>query len=394
MAKAPKRMINAQDLYQIMVLEDPRWDPTGEEVAFVQLKADRAKNDYTRTIWRWRNGWEAPLQFTNGGKMDFLPRYSPGGEHMAFISTRGGKPQIYLIRLDGGEAQQLTNMPNGASGFSWSPDGRQIAFVSPLNADERRLEKRGKFPPSPPMDELEGNLRKLEQEHQEKQREDPRVYRGLPFKAGTEFVSDRYDHLFLLDVEDKKSRPRRLTDGDVDFSTPHWSPNGKYLWSSSVRRPTQDRYAESDIVRITLQDGTVKRLERPGYYGMSPKPSPDGRLVAAITMLDLSHFGHIPRLTVFRTSGTGWRDLNLEFDRSVGAHNYKYQFYWAADSQGLYCTMEDQGYSQVFYVSLDTGEFTQVCGSQELIQAFAVNQKGDLAYVSRSATHPPELYVR
>ena len=393
MAKAPKRLINAQDLYQITVLEDPRWNPGGEEVAFVQLKADQARNDYTRTIWRWRSGWEAPRQFTNGGKMDFQPRYSPDGETMAFISTRGGKAQIYLIRLDGGEAQQLTDMPNGVSGFSWNPDGRQIAFVSPLNADERRLDKSGNFPPPPPKDELEGNLRKLELEHEEKQRVDPRVYRGLPFKAGTDFLSDRYDHLFLLDVAYKEAKPQRLTDGDVDFSTPYWSPNGKYLWSSSMRRPTQDRYAESDIVRITVQDGTVKRFERPSHYGTNPKLSPDGRLVAAITMLDLSHFGHLSRLTVFRPNGTGWRDLNLEFDRSVGAYNYIYQFYWSADSQGLYCMIEDQGYSQVFYVSLETGEFTQVCGSQEYIQTFAVNQQGDLAYISRTAKHPPELYV-
>jgi len=393
MAKTPKRMITAQDLYHITVLEDPRWNPAGEEVAFVQLKAVQAKNDYTRTIWRWRSEWEAPRQFTNGGKMDCLPRYSPDGETMAFISNRSGKAQIYLIRLGGGEARQLTNMPNGVSGFSWSPDGIQIAFVSPLNADERRLEKGGKFPPPPPRDKLESKLRKLELEHQENQRVDPRVYRGLPFKAGTEFVSDRYDHLFLLNVEDKKAKPQRLTDGDVDFSTPYWSPNGKYLWSCSVRRPTQDRYAESDIVRIAIQDGTVKRFERPGHYGMSPKPSPDGRLVAAITMLDLSHFGHIPRLTVFRTSGTGWRDLNLKFDRSVGAHNYKYQFHWSADSQGLYCLMDDQGYSQVYYVSLETGKFRQVCGSQEYIQAFAVNQQGDLAFISRKAKYPPELYV-
>ena len=102
MAKEPKRMINAQDLHHIVVLEDPRWNPKADEVTYVQLKTDRTKNDYTRTIWRWRDGWESPRQFTNGGKMDFHPRYSPDGERLAFISTRGGKPQIYLIRLDGG----------------------------------------------------------------------------------------------------------------------------------------------------------------------------------------------------------------------------------------------------------------------------------------------------
>ena len=394
MEKESKRLIESADLYQITVLEDPRWMPSGGEFAYVQLKPNRATNDYSRTIWRWRQGWDAPKQFTNGGKMDFHPRYSPDGERLAFLSTRNGKPQVYLIRTDGGEAQVLTSLPNGVTGFSWSPDGKQIALVSPLNADERRLEKRGQFPPAPPKDELEGSVRKVEQEHEEKMRYDPRVYRGLPFKAGTDFVSDRFMHIFLLDVDHKEAKPRRLTDGDVDFSNPRWSPNGRYLWSASVRRPTQDRYAEADIVRISVQDGEVRRISREGHYGMGPKPSPDGQLVAAITLLDMSSYGHLPRLTVFRTNGTGWRDLNLELDRSVGAHGFQYQYYWASDSQGLFCTIEDQGLSKIYYLSLESGEFTELCGDQELIQAFAVSEQGDLAYISRTAEHPPELFVQ
>ena len=71
MAPEKPRKIEASDIYQITVLESPQWDPSGQEAAFVQLKADRGQNSYTRTIWRWRAGWEAPRMFTNGGKMDF-----------------------------------------------------------------------------------------------------------------------------------------------------------------------------------------------------------------------------------------------------------------------------------------------------------------------------------
>ena len=220
MAKQSPRMIAAEDVYNITVLESPHWNPAGDEVIYVQLKPDRAKNGYQRTLWRWREDWQEPRQFTNGGSMDFNPHFSPDGEQVAFVSTRGGKPQVYLIRADGGEARALTSMPNGVTGFSWSPDGKQIAFVSPLNSDERRLEKRGKFPDAPPKDALEGKLRKVEQEHEESERVDPRVYRGLPFKAGTDFIGDRYSHIFVLDVDDKEAKPRRLTDGQADFSPP------------------------------------------------------------------------------------------------------------------------------------------------------------------------------
>ena len=50
MAKQSKRLINAEDLYKISVLESPRWNQAGDEVVFVQLKPDRAKNGYKRTF--------------------------------------------------------------------------------------------------------------------------------------------------------------------------------------------------------------------------------------------------------------------------------------------------------------------------------------------------------
>lgn len=393
MPTAKKRMINAQDLYQINVLEDPQWSPDGHETAFVRLTADKAGNTNKRAIWRWRLEWEEPRQFTAGGKFDMMPRYSPDGEQMAFLSNRGGKPQVFLIRLDGGEARQLTHLPNGVNGFSWSPDGKRMAFLSSVNADERRLEKAGKYPLPPPEDEKTGKVREIEQEYEEKARVDPRVYRGLPFKQGTDFVSDRYSHIYLLNVEDKEAKPTRLTDGDADFSLPAWSIDGHYLWCSSVRKPTQIRNAESDIVRITVRDGTIKRMPRPGHYGAAPKPSPDGKWLAAITTLDSGNFGHIARLTVFKPSGTGWRDLNLEIDRAVGTNRYIPQFYWAADSTGLYCTIEDQGSSRIFFVDLEKGNFKLVCGGDELIQEIAVNRSGELVFTSRNAVHPPELYT-
>ncbi|MFN2145793.1 MAG: S9 family peptidase [Anaerolineales bacterium] len=393
MAKKEKRMINAADVYNINVLESPRWHPTEDEVIYVQLQPDRAGNSYKRTIWRWREEWGEPRQFTNGGKMDFNPQYSPDGEKVAFISVRNGKPQIFLIRTDGGEARSFTSMPNGVTGFSWSPDGKQIAFVSPLTAEERRLEKRGAFPPPPPKSALDGKLRKVETEHHETDRLDPRVFNGLPFKAGTDFVSDRYMHIFVVDVDEPKAKPRRLTDGQADFSVPHWSPNGRYLWTSSGRNPTRERYAESDVVRITVKDGEAKRIVRPGFVSSAPKPSPDGKLLAAMTMKEDQGWGHIGRLTVFSVNGTAWRDLNMEIDRSIAAHGFQSQFYWAADSRGLYCAIADSGVNKVYYVDVETGKFTLVTGTQELIEAFSANPNGDIAFVGRTIKHPPELYI-
>ena len=54
-----------------------------------------------------------------------------GPGQIAFASNRSGIPQIYLSDLTGSSVIPITNMPDGACEPAWSPNGQQIAFVSP-----------------------------------------------------------------------------------------------------------------------------------------------------------------------------------------------------------------------------------------------------------------------
>jgi Tol biopolymer transport system component len=60
---------------------------------------------------------------------DFLPRWSPTGRRIAFVSDRDGDDEIYVMRADGGGVRQLTH--NRCPDFTpaWSPDGRKLAFA-------------------------------------------------------------------------------------------------------------------------------------------------------------------------------------------------------------------------------------------------------------------------
>ena len=102
--------ITAQDLYKIVSLADPRFSPDGRRVAFVRTEIDRTINGYRSAIWLVPVEGGKPRQFTSGEKRDASPRWSPCGRWLAFVSNRGddqAKPQIYLIPIDGGEAQRL-----------------------------------------------------------------------------------------------------------------------------------------------------------------------------------------------------------------------------------------------------------------------------------------------
>ena len=54
---------------------------------------------------------------------DGWPAWSPGGERIAFVSTRDGHEEIYVVDADGSSLQRLTNTPGRSRRPSWSPDG-------------------------------------------------------------------------------------------------------------------------------------------------------------------------------------------------------------------------------------------------------------------------------
>lgn len=56
------------------------------------------------------------------------PAFSPDGKTIAFISDRGGVPQVWVVSREGGEPRQLTRLEDQVGAVDWSPDGKWLAF--------------------------------------------------------------------------------------------------------------------------------------------------------------------------------------------------------------------------------------------------------------------------
>jgi len=113
----------------------------GNRLAFVVTEPAKGERR-ARHIWIYEKQSALVRQFTFSVKSEFLPRWSPDGKQLAFLSDRDEQQQVYAMRADGGEASALTKGKARGENFAWSPDASRSPFSLPTQ--NRGGEKRKK----------------------------------------------------------------------------------------------------------------------------------------------------------------------------------------------------------------------------------------------------------
>jgi Tol biopolymer transport system component len=189
---------------------------------------------------------------------ELTPDISPDGRQVLYASASGGNVDLYLLRVGGGRALDLTaNSPAADSQGAFSPDGEQIAFRSDRDGggifvmgatgeSVRRITAAGFDPRWSP----EGNR----------------------LAYATEAVTDPYSRavrseLWMADVA--SGATTKLWDGDG--VQPAWSPKGTRIayWSNTS--------GQRDIWTIAASGGTPAAVTSDSATDWAPEWSPDGR---------------------------------------------------------------------------------------------------------------------
>ncbi len=128
-AQSPKGL-QIGDLFALGRVSDPQVSPDGKWIAYVVTSTDMAKNTRNNQIWVVAQTGGEPRRLTTTGS-NSRPRWSPDGVRLAFISSREGTAQIWMLDMRaGGEGTRVTSLSTGADGTVWTPDGSALLFTS------------------------------------------------------------------------------------------------------------------------------------------------------------------------------------------------------------------------------------------------------------------------
>ena len=168
------------DVYELTGVGDPRLSPDGSRVAYVVSTTDRESSEYRSTIWvATARRLDRAARLHDRREARRLPRWSPDGRWLAFVSNRGddkAQGQIYVIPAEGGEARKLTDLKESATDLTWSPDSTRIAFSS--------------------------RVRDEAYEEEEDSKRKPRRFTRLFHKLDSVgFIGDRRTHVFVVDLD-------------------------------------------------------------------------------------------------------------------------------------------------------------------------------------------------
>src|SRR6266403_5994361 len=370
-AANPQGLVSS-DLSRLRSVGGVAASPDGKRVVYTVVMRDRPGRPYGQ-LWIMDLSTQKAVRV--GGDKDGGGSgvWAPDSKWIAFSGRQGDKGGLFVLRPEGSEVTFLaeahgTNSPLPGMGneISWSPDSKQIAFVS-STPDPRAAEASG----------------------------DPMVITRYLYKpdAGegmTRFNDNQRLHIFVVDVATKQVR--QLTQGNFDEHSIDWSPDGKEILFASNREPNQDEFFNYDIFALKTADNSIRRLTATEYNEYEPLWSPDGkRIVFRGTrrgLTDRETTMEDTHVWMMNADGSDRREIGAVLDNRQGAPR------WAPDGSAVYFTLQERGSNHLVRLPISGGKAEYVVKDAGVVASWSVGKDGALAYSFASSLDATELYLK
>jgi dipeptidyl aminopeptidase/acylaminoacyl peptidase len=347
-----KHPFTFQDMMALKRVSEPVPSPDGKWVLFAAEDVNLEENTKKSHLWIVPAGGGEAHRLNPSPNEEERPRFSLDGRRIIFTSKATDPSQIWMCGFDSdggklsGTPQQVSSLSTGADGGIWSPDGRNLLFVSavyPECQDDACNQKRD--------------------EELKKSKVKGQIFTKLFYRHWKAFTEFKRSHLFVIGADTDGSRPtaaRDLTPGDHDVPPFNLggqdmysiSPDGQEIAYTSNIDEVEATSTNNEIFIVPMAGGAPKKISTSPGNDSTPVYSPDGKHIAWKSMARAGFEADRSSLLIYQRELGQSRNATERFDRSVGSLT------WSPDSKAIYFTAEDRGEEPIWSLPLEAKEPT------------------------------------
>ncbi len=343
----------------------PRVSPDGKKIVYTVSEAATTpeKSEYVSQIWmadvsgQKSDGKSKNVQLTFGEKSSTNPKWSPDGNWIAFLSNRkDNKNNLYLLSLNGGEAEPLTDVKSAVTNFEWAPDGRSIAFTM-------------------------ADAKTEEEEKNDKAKND--------FRWVDENI--KMSRLYVLSIQkdaNGKREPRKLTTENYNVSDFDWSADGSRIAFGHTKTPIANDWTTSDVSIIELASGKVSVLANTPASESNPLYSPDGKSIAILLSDNPPRWAQAGAIQIFSTSGGQPKTMVTSHDGQPGVAG------WSADGKRLFFAEAKGTGTQIYSLDVAANRIEEIKTTPAVYSAINLNRSATtFGFVRQTPDTPGDAFV-
>ena len=324
------------DVFDLEWVSDPQVSPDGNSVVYVRRSND-IMSDRTRSqLWRIDADGKNHRPLLSRTENAVSPRWSPDGKQLAFLSSSTGSSQIHLRWMDTGDVTVVTNLQSTPSSLSWSPDGKWLAFTMSVKAPAETIVKARPKPKGA------------------KWADEPITVSTTRYQYdGRGIVAPAYRHIFIVPSEGGSAR--QLTSGNFNHGgSLSWSRDSAQIFFSAYRQDDWELVSdEANIYAVDIATRALTQITSEPGAERSPRISPDGRMLA------FTHEARRPlaftpdRIAIANLDGSNMRILSNDLDGDASG------LIWSRDSKSILYTYDERGERKIGKATLK-GKLSEV----------------------------------
>lgn len=331
------------DLLAMDRISDLKVSPDGGRILFSLRETDLDANRGRPDIWMVNVDGTGLRQLTTHEASDSDARWLPDGSRIVFLSTRSGSSQVWELPLAGGEARQLSRLPLGVSNLGVFPDGERVFFTIEVYPDAASLEETSRRDREKESDPVKA-----------------RLYEQLLFRHWDTWEDGKRSHVFVWPI-DGSAEPLDLMKGwDADSPTRPFggaeeiavSPEGDEIVFAAKKVGSEAAWSTNvDLWSVPADGSSAPRLLTGDNdaYDNHPAFSPDGRFLAWTAMSRPGFEADRTRVVLLDRRSGARRVLTENWDRSAGT------LLWSRDGKTLYTSAPHIGNTSLFAIDVETG---------------------------------------